>query len=184
MTAFLIVLAIALVLCLAFAISKGADFAGVGGEINQGGGQASYTCLGNVNNPGNLVANSNVSWKGETTQPGQKFESFDTLRNGVRAWYINLFGKVQKGTITNTTTMIDVLTPASSENPEPARNNYKAQVAKATSWLELGKAVFDFEACPSWTNADGNEKTYAIVNGYKDAVNYKCAGQVPPYFTS
>ena len=163
-----------------YAKQEGAE----GMDVNKPGGAATYTCLGNVNNPGNLISVDSVHWQGETTQPGQKFESFETLRFGVRAWYINLFGKMKKGVITNTTQMIDVLTPAGKENPEPARNNYKASVAKAKSWLELGKAVFDFEACPSWVSADSQTKLSALQGGFSDAVRYSYNGSTPQYFIS
>ncbi len=44
---------------------------------------------GGKNNPGN-IRNTSIKWGGEITQPGDVFESFDTLKNGVKAMYQNL----------------------------------------------------------------------------------------------
>jgi hypothetical protein len=151
-----------------------------------GSGSANYATSnggikGGINNPGFLI-HTNINWVGKTTIGSPKLEKFDTLRSGIRAWYINLFGKVKAGTIKNTNQMIDILTPAIAENPEPARINYKNAVAKATNWMMLGKAVFDFEANPDWKQASGNDKTSAITLGLADAVRYSYGGEVPPYF--
>lgn len=44
---------------------------------------------GGKNNPGNIVA-STIQWGGEVTQPGDRFESFATVDDGIRAMYNNL----------------------------------------------------------------------------------------------
>lgn len=176
-----LIIAFVLLLCLVFSkdrlTSDDLDFnAGAGNTTNSQNGDK-----GGVNNPGFLIT-TNTAWKGKTTQGNPKFENFDTLGNGVRAWGVNLFNKVKKGTITSTNQMIDVLTPAIAENPEPARNNYKAQVAKATSWKELFRAVFDFEANPNWAQASASVKDEALNYGFTQAVNYCYNGNIPPYF--
>ena len=135
---------------------------------------------GGVNNPGYLIHRDDVNWKGEESSEGCKFENFSNLTWGARAWYVNLFGKYKDGTIKSTSQMIDVLTPASSENSERARNNYKAHVAQAKNWIDLGFAVFEFEANPDWVNS-GN-KIGILNDAFKQAVDYKFCGNVPPYF--
>ena len=94
-------------------------------SVPSGGGSSgvSYSNKGGLNNPGYLI-HTNTQWKGKVNSDYCKFENFANLTWGVRAWYVNLFGKVKNGTITNTNQMIDVLTPAGSENSEVARNNY------------------------------------------------------------
>jgi len=176
-----LILAVVLLLCLVFSKDKITNDdldlnAGLGNTTNSQNGDK-----GGVNNPGFLITTS-TSWKGKTTVGNPKFENFDSLGNGVRAWGVNLFNKVKKGTITSTNQMIDVLTPAIAENPEPARNNYKAQVAKATSWKELFTAVFDFEANPNWVQASASVKDEALNYGFTQAVNYCYNGNIPPYF--
>lgn len=142
----------------------------------------STTQKGGVNNPGFLI-HTDTDWQGKTESTGCKFENFATLHYGIRAWYVNLFGKVKNGTITNTNQMIDVLTPAGKENAENARNNYKREVAKAQNWLELGIAVFNFEANPDWLNS--SQKQQALESGFSSAVQYRYgSGNVPPYFNN
>ena len=154
------------------------------GVVSDGGAPVTNSSQkGGVNNPGFLIT-TNISWKGKTTPPGAKFECFDTMRNGIRAWGINLFQKYKSGVITNTNTMIDVLTPAGSDNPEIARNNYKASVAQAQNWQQLFYAVFEFEANPSWLALQSNDKSTVIMQGLSDAVNYVYNGQLPQYFQS
>lgn len=138
--------------------------ANVGGSSQKGG----------VNNPGFLI-HTTINWAGKTESSGCKFENFSNLTWGIRAWYINLFGKVKKGQIKTITQMIDVLTPKGSENPEPARDNYKAHVKQATSWAELGQRVFDFEANPNWKNASAQVKLSVLQDGLAQAVRY-CYG--------
>lgn len=152
------------------------DSAPSGGGSSSG---ASYFNKGGHNNPGYLI-HTNTQWKGKENSDYCKFENFATLTWGVRAWYVNLFGKVKNGTITNTNQMIDILTPAGKENSEVARNNYKASVARATNWLDLGIAVFNFEANPDWLNS--SSRTDALEQGFADAVQYRFNGVVPPYF--
>lgn len=179
----IIVLIIAVVLFLCLVLSK----EGINhDELDFNAGEGALTNRqnyekGGVNNPGFLITTA-TGWKGKTTIGNPKFENFDSLGNGVRAWGVNLFNKVKKGTITSTNQMIDVLTPAIAENPEPARNNYKAQVAKATTWKELFKAVFDFEANPNWVQASASAKDEALNYGFTQAVNYCYNGNIPPYF--
>jgi len=129
---------------------------------------------GGVNNPGFLI-HTTINWAGKTSSSGCKFENFSNISWGVRAWYINLFGKVKKGQIKTITQMIDVLTPKGSENPEPARENYKAHVKQAKSWTELGRRVFDFEANPDWKNCSDQVKVRALQDGLAQAVKY-CYG--------
>lgn len=124
------------------------------------------TGKGGVNNPGFLIR-SNVNWVGKVDKDGTThFENFDNLSNGVRAWGVNLFNKMKRGKIISTSSMIDLLTPAGPENPEEARNNYKAAVGRATNWVDLFKAVFDFEANPDWVNASASV-TASIGAGFK-----------------
>lgn len=134
----------------------------------------SFTQKGGVNNPGFLI-HTITKWKGKTDSEGCKFENFSSMPYGVRAWYINLFGKVKDGRIKTITQMIDVLTPAGSENSEAARNNYKASVTQAHSWLELGMRVFNFEANPDWVALSQAHKNEAIQLGLAEAVKY-CYG--------
>lgn len=144
--------------------------------INNGGGGSSssgtslFTSKGGSNNPGFLII-SNAGWEGAIMpNSGFKFENFDTLEHGIRAWYINLYAKVRDGRIKDTNDMIDILTPKGKENSEIARNNYKASVAQATNWLELGKRVFDFEANPDWKRC--TNKTQVLQTGLQLAYNY------------
>lgn len=137
---------------------------------------------GGRNNPGYLI-HTDIDWQGKTDSTGCKFENFSSLAYGIRAWYVNLFGKVKRGEIKNTNQMIDILTPAGKENSEVARNNYKQHVSQATSWLELGVAVFDFEGNPDWKNASGSDKQSALAWGLQQAIIYRYNGQVPQYFT-
>lgn len=137
---------------------------------------------GGVNNPGYLIR-TDIKWLGCNKGVNSRFENFETLSYGVRAWCINLFQKVKKGTIRNTSQMIDVLTPAGSDNPEDARNNYKASVARATNWVSLCRAVFDFEANPDWINAKSSDKNKALAEGLGEAVRYCYNGEIPPYFS-
>ena len=124
---------------------------------------------GGLNNPGFLVTSS-AGWVGaETPNSYYHFENFDTLQHGIRAWYINLYGKVRKGVINNTNQMIDILTPV-GENAENARNNYKASVAQANNWLELGRRVFDFEANPQWKLC--SNKSTVLQQGAQMAFDY------------
>lgn len=144
--------------------------------INNGGGLSSSlgslvpSSKGGVNNPGFLVV-SNAGWEGaQFPNSSFKFENFDTLEHGIRAWYINLYSKVRDGRIKNTNDMIDILTPKGKENSEIARNNYKASVAQATNWLELGRCVFDFESNSDWKRC--TNKTQVLQTGLQLAYNY------------
>ena len=56
-------------------------------NLNKVSSQANHK--GGKNNPGN-IRNTSIKWGGEITQPGDVFESFDTIENGVRAMYLNL----------------------------------------------------------------------------------------------
>lgn len=173
MVALCIALVILIVLFAALHQSTANNYSSVtGGSVQKGG----------VNNPGYLIT-SNVDWKGKQ-QPnsGFRFENFDTMRNGVRAWYINLFNKIKKGVITNTNNMIDVLTPAGSDNPENARINYKQKVALAKNWYQLGYYVFNFENNESWRVLSDSDKNFVIQQGLSDAVLYCYNGNTPNYF--
>lgn len=142
------------------------------------------TQKGGANNPGFLI-HTNEKWKGKTNSDGCEFENFSTLHYGVRAWYVNLFGKVKKGTIRSTNEMIDVLTPASDPRNSPeARQNYKNEVAKAKNWLELGMAVFRFEANPDWLSASESVKNEVNNSGFSEAITYRYgSGNIPQYFS-
>ena len=179
-----LVLVVIFALCLVF--QKKSDIESDDLDLNAGAGYMTNEQNGDkggVNNPGFLI-HTNTNWVGKTTLGNPKFENFDSLGNGVRAWGINLFNKIKKGQITSTNQMIDVLTPAISENPEPARNNYKANVAKAKTWKELFVAVFDFEANPSWKNCSDAARTEALNYGFTQAINYCYNGNIPSYFKS
>lgn len=175
MTAIGIVCFVAVVLFLAYSQFSKNDSAPSG---SNSGSPVSNNQKGGVNNPGFLVHTS-VSWQGKTASEGCTFENFSSLKFGIRAWYVNLFGKMQKGIITNRVQMIDVLTPAGSDNPEVARNNYKAYVSQANSWIQLGQRVFDFEANPSWKGCSNVEKATALQEGLKMAVDYSYKGNTP-----
>lgn len=179
MTAIVIFCLIAVVLFLAYSQFSKNDSAPTGS--NAGGSSSSPVSTfekGGVNNPGFLV-HTPVSWLGKIKSEGCTFENFASLKYGIRAWYVNLFRKMQKGIITNRVQMIDVLTPAGSDNPEVARNNYKAYVSQANSWVQLGQRVFDFEANPSWKCCSNVEKAQAIQEGLKMAVDYSYKGNTP-----
>lgn len=49
---------------------------------------------GGKNNPGNIIT-SHIKWGGEITQPGDVFESFRSVGDGVRAMYQNLLAYKQ-----------------------------------------------------------------------------------------
>ena len=149
-----------------------------GSKQSLAGGGNGTIMKGGTNNPGYLVV-SNASWLGASHAGNQKFENFTTLQLGARAWFINLLNKVKSGKIRSTDEMIDVLTPAGSENPEQARINYKESVRNANSWAELGYLVFEFEANPDWVRLTDNEKSHIISLALPSAVNY--CGSVP-YF--
>lgn len=179
MTVIGIVIFVAVVLFLAYSQFKENDSAPTGS--NFGGTSSSPVSIfekGGVNNPGFLVHTS-VPWQGKTKSDGCSFENFVSMKYGIRAWYVNLFGKMQKGIINNRVQMIDVLTPAGSDNPEVARNNYKAYVSQASSWLELGQRVFDFESNSSWKSCSSVEKALALQEGFKMAVDYSYKGNAP-----
>lgn len=173
-----VLICLVLMLVLANTDNRESDYT----EINSNSQNLPVSGKGGVNNPGFLRVNINVNWKGCQRPPNTEFENFETIELGIRAWFVNLFGKIDKGIITNTNSMIDVLTPAGSENPEPARQNYKAHVSRAKSWLELGKAVFDFEACPSWKSLSNAKQNEVLSKGLQLAVSYKYDGNLPQYF--
>ena len=185
MAALISVIIVVLLACCLF-FQKKSDINSDDLDFNAGAGTSTNNQNGDkggVNNPGFLIT-TNTAWKGKTTQGNPKFENFDTLGNGVRAWGVNLFNKIKKGQIQSSNQMIDILTPAIAENPEPARNNYKAHVAKATTWKELFVAVFDFEANPSWKNSSDTDKQEALNYGFTQAINYCYNGNIPAYFKS
>lgn len=128
-----LVVVVVLVCYLTFSKSEQTTQSGGGNETN-----VSYSNYvggkGGSNNPGFLI-HTDIKWKGKTYSNGCKFENFSTLGYGVRAWYVNLFGKVKNGLIHNSNEMIDILTPAIAENPENARINYKNQLLRQTIGL-------------------------------------------------
>jgi hypothetical protein len=113
---------------------------------------------GGKNNPGHLVVTNN-QWLGKIKpEPGQRFENFDTLEHGIRAWLINLKTLINRnGGKLSIDKMIDILTPA-DENSEQARKNYKKKIkdfingdiVTIDNAHLVAKAVFDFEANPDY----------------------------------
>lgn len=179
--------ALILVILLLVYLNSGENVSG--GSSSSGGSSpvsasSGITQKGGANNPGFLI-HTNEKWKGKTNSDGCEFENFSTLHYGVRAWYVNLFGKVKNGTIRSTNEMIDVLTPASDPRNSPeARANYKNEVAKAKNWLELGMAVFRFEANPDWLSASESVKNEVNNSGFSEAIAYRYGpGNIPQYFS-
>lgn len=83
---------------------------------------------GGINNPGN-IRNTAIKWGGEVTQPGEAFESFDTLENGIRAMYKNLLAYKSKYGIDTITAIINRWAPNSDGNNESA---YVSAIVKYT----------------------------------------------------
>jgi len=120
---------------------------------------SSMSLKGGKNNPGYLNVTGD-QWLGKIKpEPGQRFENFDTLEHGIRAWLINLRTHIKRnGGKISVDKMIDILTPAISENPEQARINYKKKIKdfikSDTVTMDnahlVAKAVFDFEANPDY----------------------------------
>ncbi len=99
---------------------------------------------GGKNNPGHLRY-TNSQWQGKIYPPtGKKFkfESFDTLEHGIRAWLINARTQLNLGYNT-VDSFIDRLTPA-SENPESARKKMKEEIRQ----LLVGKETIEVKDLP------------------------------------
>jgi hypothetical protein len=73
---------------------------------------------GGVNNPGN-IRTTDIKWRGETTQPGDAFESYDTIENGIHAMYMNLITYRNRGIFT-IDKIINTWAPAKDNNNVPA----------------------------------------------------------------
>jgi hypothetical protein len=73
---------------------------------------------GGINNPGN-IRSTEIKWKGKITKPGDSFESFDTLENGIRAMYKNLMSYRSRG-INSIHEIIHTWAPESDNNNTPA----------------------------------------------------------------
>lgn len=74
------------------------------------------------NNPGNLRASDSNQWLGKTTQPGDAFESFDTMEHGIRARALTYSAYLREGA--NTITQI-----AARSGPASDGNDIASQIA-------------------------------------------------------
>lgn len=121
--------------------------------------QASNKEFGGKNNPGYLIWVKSIAWQGKEDNNPKKFENFTSLSYGARAWFRNLKTHIDRGSIYDEVSLIDVLTPAGSENSETARNNYKAYISGYwNNKRELGRKVFEFENNPDYTKASQSQK--------------------------
>jgi hypothetical protein len=82
------------------------------------------------NNPGNLRYNPKIKYEGAIGyDPDTKFVIFETPEFGRKALISDINAKLKRG-INTPSDFVDAYTPASKENPEEGRTNYKGHIAK------------------------------------------------------
>jgi len=125
---------------------------------------------GGKNNPGHLIV-TNTNWQGKLTPvPGQRFENFDTLENGIRAWLINARTQIIKGYNT-IDSFVDRLTPA-FENPEAARKGMKTEIRNllkketiaVSDLYKIAPIIFKYEGNPDYMTNKQYHNALAIMN--------------------
>jgi hypothetical protein len=84
---------------------------------------------GGINNPGN-IRTTNIKWRGEITKPGDTFESYDTLENGIHAMYMNLQAYRNRG-IKTIDRIINTWAPANDNN------NVRAYIATVSNITKI-----------------------------------------------
>jgi hypothetical protein len=124
------------------------------------------------NNPGNIRPAKGVKYEGLLGVDDKGFGIFATPENGQKALIGDLTYKLGKRGIKTPAEFVDVYAPASEENDEDARDNYKIYIAqklglKSTddpfpenAVSSLAKAVTAFEG-GKWQEPSGGEKTPA-----------------------
>ena len=114
------------------------------------------------NNPGNLRPPKGVTYDGQIGVDEHGFAVFEKPEYGRNALVQDIRAKFKQG-LTNPNDFIDKYTPASKENPEDARDNYKIHIANG---LGLDSTGADFPK-------DSEEKVADLIASFE-------SGKTPP----